>query len=55
MTDATLDATIVDDPWGLWPVALTSRCPNADVGILDGQQWNVIVTVTKLVPPRNVL
>jgi hypothetical protein len=38
------------------PVAPTSRCPNANVGILDGQQWNVIiVAVIKLVPPRNAV
>jgi hypothetical protein len=30
--------------------------PNADVGILDGQQWNVVViAVIKPVPPRNVV
>jgi hypothetical protein len=41
ITDATLGAAIVDDLFGIRPVAPTSRCPNADVGILDGQQWNV--------------
>ena len=55
MTDATLGAAVVDDPWGLRLVAPTSRCPNADVGILDRQQRNVIVAVMKPVPPRNVL
>jgi hypothetical protein len=55
MTDATLSAAVVDDLFGIWPVAPTSRCPNADVGILDGQQWNVVVTVIKSVPPRNVV
>jgi hypothetical protein len=53
MTDATLRAAVVDDLFGIWPVAPTSRCPNADVGILDGQQQNVVVI--KLVPPRNVV
>jgi hypothetical protein len=37
MTDATLEATVVDDLFGIRPVAPTSRFPNADVGILDGQ------------------
>jgi hypothetical protein len=56
MTDATLGTAIVDDLFGIRPVAPTSRFPNADVGILDGQQWNVIVfAVIKLVPPRNVV
>jgi hypothetical protein len=56
MTDATLGAAIVDDLFGIRPVAPISRCPNADVGILDGQQRNVVVAaVIKLVPPRNVV
>jgi hypothetical protein len=56
MTDATLGAAVVDDLFGIWPVAPTSRFPNADVGILDGQQQNVVVvTDIKLVPPRNVV
>jgi hypothetical protein len=55
MTDATLDAAVVDDLFGIWPVVPTSRFPNADVGILDGQQWNVVViAVIKPVPPRNL-
>jgi hypothetical protein len=56
MTDATLGAAVVDDLFGIRPVAPTSRFPNADVGILDGQQWNVVVvTVIKPVPSRNVV
>jgi hypothetical protein len=56
MTDATLGATVVDDLFGIWPVAPTSRFPNADVGILDGQQRNVVaIAVIKLEPPRNVV
>jgi hypothetical protein len=55
MMDATLGAAVVDDLFGIRPVATTSRCPNADVGILDGQQRNVVVTVIKPVPPRNVV
>jgi hypothetical protein len=56
MTDATLGAAVVDDLFGIRPVAPTSRCPNADVGILDGQQQNVdVVAVIKPVPPRNVV
>jgi hypothetical protein len=55
MTDARLGAAVVDDLFGIWPVAPTSRFPNVDVGILDGQQRNVvIVAVIKPVPPRNV-
>jgi hypothetical protein len=38
MTDATLGATVVDDLFGIRPVVPTSLFPNADVGILDGQQ-----------------
>jgi hypothetical protein len=59
MMDATLGAAVVDDLFGIQPVAPTSRFPNADVGILDGQQWNVVVVVAvaviKLVQPRNVV
>jgi hypothetical protein len=44
----------VDDLFGIRLVAPTSRFPNADVGILDGQQWN-IVAIIKPVPPRNVV
>jgi hypothetical protein len=56
VTDATLGVTVVDDLFDIRPVEPTSRCPNVDVGILDGQQWNVIVTVViKPVPPRNVV
>jgi hypothetical protein len=43
MTDATLGAAVVDDFFGILLVAPTSHCPNADVGILDGQQRNVII------------
>jgi hypothetical protein len=50
-----IDVVVVDDLLGIWPVAPTSHCPNADVGILDGQQQNVIVAVIKPVPPRNVV
>jgi hypothetical protein len=47
MTDATLGAVVVDDLFGIRPVAPKSCCPNTDVGILDGQQTNVVVvTVT---------
>jgi hypothetical protein len=56
MKYATLGAAVVDNLFGIWPVAPTSHCPNADVGILDGQQWNaVVVTIIKLVPPHNVV
>jgi hypothetical protein len=56
MTDATLCTAVVDDLLDIWPVAPKSRCPNADVGILDGQQWDVVVVaVFKPVPPRNVV
>jgi hypothetical protein len=49
-------AAIVDDLFGIRPVVPTSHCPNADVGILDGQQRNVvIVNVITPVPPRNVV
>jgi hypothetical protein len=56
MTDATLDAAVVDDLFRIRPIAPTFRFPNADVGILDGQQRNVIVVaIIKPVPPRNVV
>jgi hypothetical protein len=66
MMDATLGAAVVDDIFGIRPVAPTSRFPNADVGILDGQQRNgildgqqrnvvVVVAVIKPVQPRNVV
>jgi hypothetical protein len=55
MMDATLGADVVDDLFGIRPVAPTSRCPNADVGILDGEQWNIVIAVIKPVPPRNVV
>jgi hypothetical protein len=56
MTDATLGAAVVDDLFGIRPIAPTSRFPNADVGILDGQQRNVVVVaVIKPLPPRNVV
>jgi hypothetical protein len=55
MTDATLGAAVLDDLFGIRPVAPTSPFPNADVGILDGQQQNVVVVaVIKPVPLRNV-
>jgi hypothetical protein len=56
MMDATLGAAVVDDLFGIRPVAPTSRFPNADVGILEGQQRNVVVVaVIKPVPPCNVV
>jgi hypothetical protein len=56
VTDATLGAAVVDDLFGIRPVAPTSRIPNAYVGILDGQQCNVvIVAVIRPLPPRNVV
>jgi hypothetical protein len=57
MTDATLGAAVVDDLFGIRPVAPTSRFPNADVGILDGQQRNVIIVVAVIKPvqPRDVV
>jgi hypothetical protein len=57
MTDATLGVVVVDDLFGIQPVVPTSRCPNANVGILDGQQQNVVVVVViiKPLPPRNVV
>jgi hypothetical protein len=57
MTDATLGTAVVDDLFGIWPVAPTSCFPHADVGILDGQQQNVVIVVAviKPVPPRNVV
>jgi hypothetical protein len=56
MMDATLGAAVVDDLFGIRPVAPRSCCPNADVGILDGHQRNVvIVAVIKPVPPCNIV
>jgi hypothetical protein len=56
MTDATLGVAVVDDLFGIRPVAPTSRFLNADVGIPDEQQWNVVVVaVIKPVPPHNVV
>jgi hypothetical protein len=57
MTDATLDATVVDNLFGIRPLAPTSHFSNADVGILDGKQRNgiIVVAVIKPVPPRNVV
>jgi hypothetical protein len=56
MTDATLGTAVVDDLFGIRPVAPTSHFPNADVGILDGQQRNVVVvTVIKPGQLRNVV
>jgi hypothetical protein len=56
MRDATLGAAVVDNLFGIRPVVPTSHCPNADVGILDGHQQNVVVvTVIKQVPPCNVV
>jgi hypothetical protein len=56
MIDATLGTAVLDDLFRIRPVVPTSRFLNADVGILDGQQRNVIVVaVIKLVPPRNVV
>jgi hypothetical protein len=55
MTDATLSAAVVDDLFGIQLVAPSSRFPNADVGILNGQQQNVVVAIIKPVPPHNVV
>jgi hypothetical protein len=57
MTNATLGATVVDDLFGIRPAAPTSRFPNADVGILDGQQRNVIIVVAVIKPvqPHNAV
>jgi hypothetical protein len=56
MTDATLGPAVVNDLFGIRHVEPTSRFPNADVEILDGQQQNVVVVaVIKPVPPRNVV
>jgi hypothetical protein len=54
MMGATLSAAVVDDLFGIRPIVPISRCPNADVGILDGQQRNVVVVVVivKLVPAQ---
>jgi hypothetical protein len=50
MTDATLGAAVVDDLFGIRPIAPTSRFPNVDVVILDGQQQNVIIVVAIIKP-----
>jgi hypothetical protein len=50
MTDATLGAAVVDDLFGIRPVAPTSCIPNADVRILDGQQRNVVVVIAVIKP-----
>jgi hypothetical protein len=57
MTDATLGAVVVDDLFGIRPIAPTSRFPNADVEILEGQQRNVVVVAAfiKPVQPHNVV
>jgi hypothetical protein len=57
MMDATLSTAVVDDLFGIRPVVPTSRFPNADVNILDGQQRNVviIIAVIKTSQPRNVV
>jgi hypothetical protein len=56
MTDVTPGAVVVNDLFVIWPVAPTSRFPNADVGGPDGQQRNaIIVAIIKPVPPRNVV
>jgi hypothetical protein len=57
MTDATLSASVVDDLFGIRPGWPTSCFPNADVGILDGQQRNVVVVIAVIKPvqPRNVV
>jgi hypothetical protein len=57
MTDATHGAAVVDDLFGIRPVVPTSRFPNVDVGILDGQKQNVVIVVTVIKPvqPRNVV
>jgi hypothetical protein len=57
MTDATLGTAEVDDLFGIRPIVPTSCFPNADVGILDGKQWNVVVVVAVIKPvqPCNVV
>jgi hypothetical protein len=56
MTDATLGAALVDDLFGIRQVAPTSCFPNVDVGILDGQQRNVVVVaIINPVPQHNVV
>jgi hypothetical protein len=57
VTDATLDAAVVDDLFSIRPVAPTFRFPNADVGIPDGQQWNFVIVVAVINPvqSRNVV
>jgi hypothetical protein len=47
MTDATLGAAVVDDLFGIRPVAPTSRFPNEYVV--------VVVAIIKLVQPHNVV
>jgi hypothetical protein len=47
MTNATLGAAVVDDLFGIRPVAPTSRFPNEDVV--------VVVAIIKLVQPHNVV
>jgi hypothetical protein len=57
MTNATIGAAVVDDLFGIRPVVPTSRFRNANVGILDGQQRNVVVVIAVMKPvqPRNVV
>jgi hypothetical protein len=56
MTDATLGAAVVDDLFGIRQVVPTSGLPNVDVGILDGQQRNVVVVaIINPVPQHNVV
>jgi hypothetical protein len=56
MTDATLGTVVVDDLFGIQPIAPTSHFPNAYVGILNGQQRNVdVIAIIKPVPPCNVV
>jgi hypothetical protein len=55
MIDATLSTAVVDDLFGIRAVAPTSRFPNADVGILDGQQRNVVVVVAVIKPVVEIL
>jgi hypothetical protein len=47
MTDETLSTLLVDDLRGLRHVAPTPHYPNADLGLLDGQQRNVIIAIAK--------
>jgi hypothetical protein len=57
MMDTTLGPAVVDDLFDIRPVAPTSRFRNADVGILDGRQWNVVIVIVVIKPvqPRNVV